>query len=340
MADADQHKPYIQEGEAIWAQIKNIEHQIHQAESELARTRAEIETKQQHLQQKHHELEVGQQKLDNLKQQFRNLLQCQTPQPLADGSSSSSGTADDRTNHTSEPSAPRLSNGHLTNSPTDNQPPDNQLTDDHSTDQQADSANDSAQARGPNSSSNSTSFHSNGHTLAQADSDAADNTNDTDASTPTDESRANSTYHFRGDEISVPSEQLNPETLQSDPKTWKRAYREPQDETDSLSNQNLELDQAAIWAVLERMIGSILAIAALLLGVLGIVMVLGGSTEALLLIASGVLIGIASGLLLSPGLPVPWRSLWTQIQTIRDRTRPDQPQNPRSAKRDRRNQSR
>ncbi|MGP1382075.1 MAG: hypothetical protein ACTS2F_00875 [Thainema sp.] len=337
MADADQHKPYIQEGEAIWAQIKNIEHQIQQAESELARTRAEIEIKQQHLQQKNHELEVGQQKLDNLKQQFRDLLQCQTPQPLADGSSSSPGTADDRTNHTSEPSAPRLSNGHSNYSSTDNQSPDNHLTDDHSTDQQADSANDSAQTREPNSLSNSTSFHANGHGISPDDSDNADVV---DRPTPTEESRADSTYHFRGDEISVPSEQLNPETLQSDPKTWKRAYREPHDETDSLSNQNLELDQAAIWAVLERMIGSILAIAALLLGVLGIVMVLGGSTEALLLVASGVLIGIASGLLLSPSLPLPWRFLWTQLQAIRDRTRPNQPQKTRSTKRDRRNQSR
>lgn len=337
MADSEQHKPYIREGEAIWTQIKNIEHQIQQAESELARTRAEIETKQQHLQQKHHELEAGQQKLDNLKQQFSNLLQCQTSQPLADGSSLSSGTADDRTNHSSDLSAPKLSNGHSTLSPTDHQSPDNHLTDDHSTDQQADSTNDSAQAREPNSSSNSTSSQANGHVISQTDFDDADAV---DLPAPTEENRSDSTYHFRGDEISVPSEQLNPETLQSDPKTWKRAYREPQDETDSLSNQNLELDQAAIWAVLERMIGSILAIAALLLGVLGIVMVLGGSAEALLLITSGVLIGIASGLLLSPGLPLPWRSLWTQVRTIRDRARPDQPQNPGSAKRDRRNQSR
>lgn len=326
MADADQHKPYIREGEAIWTQIKNLEHQIQQAESELAQTQAEIETKQQHLEQKQHEREMGQQRLDSLNQQFRDLLQSQASQPHADRPNDSPDAVDPA----SELSAPKPSNGHSTDPSADH----------HLTDQQADSTNGFAQAREPKSFSNPTSSRSNGHAKSPADSDDADAAEVADLPIPTEESRADSTYHYRGDEISVPSEQLNPETLQSDPKTWKRAYREPHDETDSLSHQNLELDQAAIWAVLERMIGSILAIAALLLGVLGIVMVLGGSAEALLLIASGVLIGIASGLLLSPSLPLPWRSLWTQVRTIRDRTRPDQPQNPKSAKRDRRNQSR
>ena len=334
MADADQNKPYIQEGEAIWTQIKDIEHRIQQAESELAQTKAEIEVKQQHLQQKHHELETGQQKLDNLKQQFRELLQCQTPQPLTDELGDSPDTVDQISRELSEPSVSQPSNGHSANHHPDQHQPKNQHAD-----QPIDSANDVDQPRG-GSFSDAASSQANGH-AAPTDPVQLDEANNDDWADLDNHSQTGATYHLTGDEISSPSEQVNPEAAEPDQELTGRAYREPHDEiANSRPNQSLELDHAAIWSVLEHMIGSILAIAALLLGVLGIVLVLDGSRKALLLVASGVLIGIASGLLLSPSLPIQWPSLWTQIQTIRDRTRPSQPQRSKSPKPKRRGKPR
>lgn len=367
MADADRNELDIHQGDAIWSRIKDVQNQIQRAEKELANTQAEIEAKQQQLQQKCHELEVGQHELEDLKRQFSDLLQNQRSEQWsdrsvadADGSHSSAAQADDDDD---KDETSRWSNGRSNHHPHDSEGNSAPPSTDHV-----------APINEPDSAPHSASSESNGHTAHQSPSNqspshqppspAADGMDeatvmdvedamDAERAFPPKTSSSGSFYHLSRDNIPVRSERLDGEVpadadfnaTSADQTNLKAAFREPQDKTPSQmtddevgssSNFSLELEQAEIWALLERMIGSILAIAALLVGVLGIVKVLGGSTEALLLIASGVLIGIASGLLLSPSLPIPWRSFVAQMRAIRDRTSRSQPQDAQPPKHKRR----